>query len=336
VSGALGDGRLATLAVGLALGLAGGVACLACWAWWRHYRPGAPAPVAGLALAAAGAAGIAATATTRPAGTLLPGLAVLALAGAALSRARRARPATRPLALAAAGCLWLAGAVLTGWSLAADGGAAVGVWVAVAICAVGALLDDADRRRAGQGLAPALLAVTAAGIYATVPDVEAAEVVVAAALPMALLGWPFPLAWARPARPPPSLGTPGALATAGLLVWTVAAGGSGRSGSVVGGCACLGLLALEPLAHRLAPRRSPAASAVPTGPGWRLGWLALAVQVVLVAVAARVVGRPSSAAGALLPALLEIVVIVALALLLERRRAIRDRSPRRRDEIPSG
>jgi hypothetical protein len=336
VSGALGDGRLATLAVGLALGLAAALACLACWAWWRRNRPGMPAPVAGLALAAAGATGIAGTATTRPAGTLLPGLAVLALAGVALGRARRTRPATRPRELAAAGCLWLAGGVLTGWSLAADRGAAVGVWVAVAICAVGALLDDADRRRGRQGLALALLAVTAGGIYATVPDVEAAEVVAGAVLPMALLGWPFPLAWRPPARPPPSLGTPGALATAGLLVWTVAAGGSGRSGSVVGGCACLGLLALEPLAHGLARRRDRAVAAIPTGPGWRLGWLALAVQAVLVAVAARVVGRPSSAAGALLLALPEIVVIVALALVLERRRAIRSRSPRHGDEIPSG
>ena len=335
MSGALGDGRLATLVVGLALGLAAAVACLACWAWWRRNRPGAPAPVAGLALAAAGAIGIDATATARPAGTLLPGLALLALAGAALSRARRARPANRPRELAAAGCLWLGGAVLTGWSLAADDGVAAGVWVAVAICLVGALLADADRRRGAQGLALPLLAVTAGGIYATVPDVEAAEVVLAAALPMALLGWPFPLAWRPPARPPPSLGTAGALATAGLLVWAVAAGGSGRPGSVVGGCACLGLLALEPLAHLLARRRGPAV-AVPTGPGWRPGWLALAVQVVVVTFAARVVGRPSSAAGALLLALPEIVVIVARALALERRRAIRSRSPHRGDEIPSG
>lgn len=332
----MGDGRLATLVVGLALGLVAAIACLACWAWWRRNRPGTPAPVAGLALAAAGATGIAATATTRPAGIMLPGLAVLALAGASLDGAREAHPATRSRELAVAGCLWLAGAVLTGWSLAAELGVAAGVWVAVAICVVGALLDDADRRRGGQGLALPLLAVTAAGIYATVPDVEAAEVVVAVALPMALLGWPFPLAWARPARPPPSLGTPGALATAGLLVWTVAAGGSERSGSVVGSLTCLGLLALEPLAHRLVRRRDPAAVAVPTGPGWHLGWLALAVQAALATAAARVVGRPSSAAGALLLALPEIGVIAALALALERRRAIRSRSPRRGDEIPSG
>jgi hypothetical protein len=335
VSGPYGDGRLATLAVGLALGLLAAVACLACWAWWRRRRPGTPAPVAGLALAAAGAVGVARTATTRPAGTLLPGLLVLAAAGAVLRRGGPARGGTRPLALVAGGALWLGGAALTGWSLAADEGAIAAVSVALATCVAGALLDDFDRRRRAQGLAPLLLAVTAGGIYATVPDVEAAVVVVGAAMPMALVGWPFPLAWARPARPPPSLGTPGALATAGLLVWTVAAGSSGRAGPLAGGLACLGLLVVEPLARRLDPRPGPAGGEVPDGPGWRPGWLALAAQALLVAFAARLVGRQSSAAGALLVVALEFVVIVALALARERLRATRDTPPPGGDEIPS-
>jgi hypothetical protein len=376
VNGPYGDDRLATLAVGLTLGLLAAAVCLAGWAWWRRRRPGTPAPVAGLALAAAGAVGIARTATTRPAGTLLPGLLVLAVAGAVLRRGGRARGGARPAALAAGGALWLGGGALTGWSLAAEEGAMAAVLVALATCAAGALLDDFDRRRRAQGLAPLLLAVTAGGIYATVPDVEAAVVVVGAAMPMALLGWPFPLAWARPARPPPSLGTPGALATAGLLVWTVAAGSSGRAGPVAGGLACLGLLVAEPLARRLDPRpgvpvmhrrrmkrstvraaprlarrpppatqfpqggihdrcSSPPGGEVPDGPGWRPGWLALAAQALLVALAARLVGRQSSAAGALLLVALEFVVIVALALARERLRATRDTPPPGGDEIPS-
>jgi hypothetical protein len=183
--------------------------------------------------------------------------------------------------------------------------------VAVAAAVAGALLADFDRRWRRQGLASLLLAVSAAGIYATVPDVEAALVVLGAALPLALLGWPGPLAPAagRPAAsPPPSLGVVGALATAALLAWTVAAGGVGRPGSVVGGLLCLGVLVVEPLARVLDPRRR---SALARGP---VALTALGAHLVLVAVAARVVGRAETVAAALPRAGLALAAALAVAL----------------------
>jgi hypothetical protein len=338
------------LEVGLVLGLLAAVACLAWWAWRRGHSPPEPAPVVGLALSAAGAVGIALTATTRPPGTLLPGLVALALAGAALRRGGRA-------SLTVGVALLSGGAALVGWSLVEEGGAWLGVSAGLATCVAGVLLDDFDRRRRDEALAPVLLLVSVAGIYATVPDVEAAVAVVGAAVPMALLGWPGPLGWPR-AAPPPSLGA-GAFATAGLLVWIVAAGGSGRPGSVVGGLACLGVLAVDPVTHRFTrgaaggrPLPGPtsgtreAGGASPPGPPGgargagsartrqRLG--VVVAQVVLVGVAARVVGRPTSAAGALVLLALEVAAIVAAVVALDRLRAARDRSPPGGDEIASG
>jgi hypothetical protein len=190
-------------------------------------------------------------------------------------------------------------------------------WIAVAAGVAGALLAGFDRRWRGHGLAPLLLAVSAVGVYATVPDVEWALVVVGATLPLTLLGWPGPLApgglrgpgrLAGPAQPPPSLGVAGSLAAAALLAWTVAAGGAGRPGSVVGGLACLGVLAVEPLARLLDPRHRSALAR----PG--AAWTALAAHLVLVAVAARVVGRADTVAAALPLAGLALAAALAVAL----------------------
>jgi hypothetical protein len=190
-------------------------------------------------------------------------------------------------------------------------------WIAVVAGVAGALLAGFDRRWRGHGLAPLLLAVSAVGVYATVPDVEWALVVVGAALPLTLLGWPGPLAPGGlrgprrrdgPAQPPPSLGVAGSLAAAALLAWTVAAGGAGRPGSVVGGLACLGVLAVEPLARLLDPRHRSALARP------RVAWTALAAHLVLVAVAARVVGRTETVAAALPLAGLALAAALGVAL----------------------
>jgi hypothetical protein len=225
---------------------------------------------------------------------------------------RRHRPgAPTPvagLALAAAGV----GGAAVALGPAAGGPALPVPWPAVALAAAGAgaLLADFDRRWRGRGLAPALLAISAAGIYLTVPDVEAALAALGAALPLALLGWPGPLARV-PGQPPPSLGVVGALAVAGLLVGTAAAGSAGRPGAFVGALACLGVLAVEPLAVRLDPGRRSALG--PPG-GRRAGWSALAAQLALAAVAARVVGRPATVAEALPLAALLLGLALAVAL----------------------
>jgi hypothetical protein len=266
---------------------------------------------------------------------LLLGLAAALACAAAWAWRRRHRPgAATPvagLALAAAGAIGLAATSGGPTTLALP-------WPAIAVAAgaAGALLADFDRRWQRHGLALPLLAVSAAGIYLTVPDVEAAVVVLGVVLPMSLLGWPGPLARSRhggarrqraadaPAQPPPSLGAAGALATAGLLVWTVTTGGVGRSSSVVGGLGCLGLLAVEPVARLLDPRRrGPLASLAPR----QVPWSAFAAHLVLVGVAARVVGRQTTVQGALLLGVLALAAALAAALVVCLRRAVGDRMP---------
>jgi len=240
---------------------------------------------------------------------LLPGLAA-ALACLWLWWRRRERPpAVAGLALAAAA---VAGFALTG----APAGPALPWPVLLPVTvAVAAALASFDRRWRELGLLPALLAATAAGIWATVPDVEAALVLLGAAVPLILLGRPGPLAGRLPGAA--AFGVAGSVAVAAVLVWTVASGGAARPGSVVGGLACLGLLAVEPAVRLLDPRRRSPLDPLEGRPG--LAWAALAVQLVLVAVAARVVGRPEAAATALALAALELGLALAAGAVLARR-----------------
>ena len=175
-----------------------------------------------------------------------------------------------------------------------------------AVLVAGALLADFDRCRR-DGLALPLWAVTMAGVWATVPDVEAAVVVLGAALPPALLGWPGPLARGGLV----TLGLAGSLASAGLLVWVVATDGAARPGSMVGGLACLGVLAVEPVARRLVGR-GPGGQPLPPLP------LATA-HLALVAVAARVVGRRETVAEALPLAVAALAVALVVAVVALRR-----------------
>jgi hypothetical protein len=217
----------------------------------------------------------------------------------------------------AVGLAFGAAALLAGvaaWALGrARRGGLVATLAGLAPAAVvaGALLADFDRRRR-DGLALPLWAVSVAGVWATVPDVESAVVVLGAALPPALLGWPSPLA----RNGLVSLGVAGSLAGAGLLVWVVATDGAGRPGSMVGGLACLGVLGVEPLARRLGGRG-------PAGVGGRPLPAAalLAAHLVLVAVASRVVGRRETVAQALPLAVAELVVALAVAVAALRRTA---------------
>jgi hypothetical protein len=70
----------------------------------------------------------------------------------------------------------------------------VGPLVAMATVGGGLVLAEFDRRWSGLGAAPLLLAITAAGIYGTVPDTEEALALLGAALPLVLLGWPLTFA----------------------------------------------------------------------------------------------------------------------------------------------
>lgn len=130
-----------------------------------------------------------------------------------------------------------------------------------------------------EGVTPALLALTAAGVFAAVPDTEEAAVLLGATVPMALLGWPLRLV---------TLGPAGAGGATALLAWVVAVGGRGRTPSIVGGLACLGLLVglaagrwLRQRSRAPGDRRTSRFSGAP---------LVLAVHGIVVIVASRVAG----------------------------------------------
>ncbi len=289
----------AEFAAGLRFGLAAVAVGLAVAVARREARP---LPVAGLLFAAAFAVALGRT-LGLPGGLAL-GLVVLGGAGMA------GRPRVALLL-----------AILGAFLLVSGSGVALEPWarllVGTAIVLGGWLSADLDARWRRPGLGPVLLAISVAGVYATVPDTERALVALGAALPLAFLGWPWPLA---------SLGRAGAFAATGALLWVVAAGSGGRGGAVVAGVGCLGLLAAEPAARLLDPGRESGLEALPGG-----GRAALAVllHLGLVYGASRVAGLRPTLAGTVAVVLLELAAAVALALVATatRRRAAGRRPP---------
>jgi hypothetical protein len=208
-------------------------------------------------------------------GDLVVGLVVLA-AGGLLSA--RWHPGVR-MAAALPGALLVARSTEVGdvteprWAVPA---------IVVATVVGGALAGECDRTLGRHGLTPVMLAATVLGMYATTPDTEHARVLAGAALAIALLGWPRPLA---------SLGVAGSFVAAALVSWTAVVDGLGRPGAIVGGVACLGLLVVEPLVRRALDTRRP----LPLRDAVAVGALHLA----LVAACSRVAGLRTSAAAAL-------------------------------------
>jgi hypothetical protein len=264
---------------------------------------GAPAlPVAGLLFAAAFA--VALQRRLGLPGGLALGLVLLAGAGA-VSGQRVAGPLALPLAVPGA------------WLLVARSGLELEQWarllLGASIVLGGWLLADFDARWRRQGLGPVLLAVSVAGVYVTVPDTEQALVALGVALPLALLGWPWPLA---------SLGRAGAFAATGVLLWVVGAGGAARGSAVVGGAACLGLLAVEPVARLLDPRRDSVLEWLPES---RWGVVAAALpHLGLVYLAARVAGLRATVAAA---AAIALAGLCGATLLAAGATALRRRQP---------
>jgi hypothetical protein len=233
-----------------------------------------------------------------PAAVGLP-ITVAALAAMGVSRALTASVVVGLTGITAAAALaggWpggrrvlaVAGLLLTvpfAWLLAVDASSVVWVQAVVTGAAtagpVAAARTDVDLRPTG--LTPALYAVSAAGVFAAVPNTEEAAALLGASVPAALAGWP--LGRAR-------LGRVGAAGAAALLIWVTADGSLGREPAVVGGVACLGLLATVPAGHwlatylqlrRWAPRDVLIGGPLPT----------LVVHAVVVGVASRVAGASS-------------------------------------------
>jgi hypothetical protein len=131
------------------------------------------------------------------------------------------------------------------------------------------------------GLPPVVYAITAAGVFAAVPDTEQAAVLLGASVPLGLAGWP--LGHVR-------IGPTGAGAAVALVVWVAAVGGRGREPSIVGAVACLGLLATLPVGGWRA-RRTGRSGAV--GRSHHVAVLVVGVHLAVVAVASRVAGISS-------------------------------------------
>jgi hypothetical protein len=249
------------LSVGVLLLLVG----VAASGLWRLRRR-RPFPVAGVLIATAGA--VAVVRVERPVPGLVLGLLLLGVTGAVIDATPRLRPLLPALALPGALVVATGVEVSQSWAPFALG---------IAVAGGGALVADFDRRWSARPLSPAMLVVSLAGVFLTVPETKEALPVLGAALPLALLGWPTNLA---------SLGAGGSLASTGLLVWTVGQGGTFRDSAIVGGVACLGLLATEPLA-RLA-HSPPDGRRLPRPPGVLVAMVA--AHVVVVVLAARVAG----------------------------------------------
>lgn len=264
------------------LALAAGVLVL--FAWPRSSR--APVvPMAGLLLV--GAAALALNDQMHLPNGLLLGLALLALAGALAGATERLHlppaPAVAVLAVPGAWLVSNAAGVDETWPR---------LLVVATIALGGALVAAADSDYRHLGLGPVLVLVSMAGAYSTVPDTERAVIVFGAAVPLAVLGWPWPLA---------SLGRSGASAAVGLLAWVAVTDGSARAGSTVGAIACLGVLLIEPVARMLpnAGKREPAPTATAgAGDGlaaWRTALPVIVLHLLLVIIAARIAGFRSSA-----------------------------------------
>lgn len=253
---------------GLQVGLVALVVAVVVGLVWRR-RWASPAPVAGLVLA------IGALVAVFDAGRLGDGLTVglvaLMAAGLVADGYPPAKPALPLLALPGAWLLATSVEVSQGWAP---------VVVGAVIVVGGALVARFDHHDRVQALGPALMAVSFAGVFVTVPETREALPVFAVALPLALLGWPLRLA---------RLGAGGCLAATGLLAWTVAQGGTFRDSALVGGLACLGMLVALPAGRLLAGlrgesdrRRSWPSSAVAVG--------VVSAHLVVVALVSRVAG----------------------------------------------
>jgi hypothetical protein len=162
-----------------------------------------------------------------------------------------------------------------------------------------------DRRWGARGLPPLLLALSAGGLFYTLPDPEEAAILLGVSVPLALLAAP-------PLRR--EYGTAGSWIVAGLFVWTVAAGGYGRDSAMIGGIACLGIFLASPIADRLRAHPHPLRHAVTLVP----------VHAVTVLLAARLAGLQEKGIVALAIAIGLIAMAVAAVLSLEHSGLLRD------------
>ncbi|HEY7468995.1 MAG TPA: hypothetical protein VIC07_05630 [Acidimicrobiia bacterium] len=220
------------------------------------------------------------------------GLAVLAAGGWLLT------PQRAIWMRAVGGGLVAGGAALVAWR----GGLGESGWLPLLTAAailIGGTALATWSLRLPHGLLGPMMAITAFGIWVTVPETEHARMLLGVSLPLAV-------ATLRPALARLSVG--GAFALAGAVVWIVAVDGQARPGSIIGGWACLGALALFPFVQ------PNAASLIQDRP-----LIVIGIHTAFVIVASRVIGLWESAVTATIGVLIaSIVAFVAIGLLTRR------------------
>jgi hypothetical protein len=257
------------------------------------------APIVGLPLAVAA---LVAIGPSRPpaAGVLIGLIGVTAAATMPWSPVGRRMPVVSSLLLSAP----------FAWLLAIDA-SPVG-WVR-AVVIVGATVGPVaaahtDVEWGPTGITPALYAVSAAGVFAAVPNTKAAAALLGVSVPAAAAGWP--LGRAR-------LGRAGAAGAAALLVWVAAVGSMGREPAILGAVACLGLLVTLPAGRWLAASCTPRQRSSRLQPN--VGALsALAAQTAVVAMASRVAGISSELRVAAPAASVAVLAALVVSTMLER------------------
>lgn len=163
----------------------------------------------------------------------------------------------------------------------------------------GLLMADFDKAFARTGLPPVMLAVTLLGAYVTTPETQHMILLTGAALPLVVLGWPWPLG---------SLGVGGSFAATAMVSWVIVLDGSFRPSSVVGGIASLGMFAVEPVVRRVLGRAE-------TRPVLAVAGL----HLVVVGACSRVAGlRSSTAVAVVIVAVVYVGAGVALAAITRR------------------
>ena len=193
--------------------------------------------------------------------------------------------------------------------------------LAAVIVASGALAASFEMRHARSRLGQVLVAVTAAGVYVTVPDTEAAAALLGAAIGA------LPPPW----RPKLALGRSGAYVAAAVVSAVASDGGRSLGVSGVAAIGCMGLLTVEPLVRTagwVAPR---AVRRLPSR-GWELRFVA--AHAAVVAIASRVAGQSTRPTFVILVLVVDAVLAACLTALLLPAPEVNDDRARRREADP--
>jgi hypothetical protein len=189
----------------------------------------------GLALGACTLVGLTIASTASM--SLVAGLGLSAVGGALLGRGKILKPKGSAL-------LGMAAIFAGVWVLVSGIDAGPVWWVPIlapfATIAIGVALREWRDIPINQHLG-VVVAISAFGIWATVPETGSARTLLGAAGVMALATY-------RPIRG--RIGSAGAFALPVVLVWIATTGGLARPGSIIGAWACVGLLVLGPMFRR--------------------------------------------------------------------------------------